>query len=1298
MALVLTLSLIVVATVIVTAFFFRSRFDAQGSAGYSSQVTAAKLAELGSAQVVTALLAEAEEGAASVLGNGADRVFIVDNPANMVVKREISSALAGGDFGPLVKQSLPALAGGSAAIAAGIRISNVPTYESSKADKPGYRPLGGEFWDRPMLTRDSFSDSDVPNWVYVNARGETVTAAPGRNPAPEDRIVGRYAFNVYDVGGLLDMNVAGATPGTIPEIEGRKGNLVLADLEWLSQQAGAPLDIGRLNEWRYRPDVQWAASNGKPSESLAAVLRSGPMFASLGKFPPGMDTIHGTTLERPNKNAFLSRSDLLNYLRAELGSEASARLLAPYLTHFTRDINAPTYRWDWGKGRPTTVLYRNDSAGAEDVINSEIWTDDGQSLMPRRFPLDQIDLLKLNTSGSPVANRSDEVQKQFGLTWNSSLKRWVYDQDKIVLNSNNLPRFRTLEEVKKANDTPNFFEVLQAAINVGSLGHQLAGVPPVINPLAAPPRHTDQGFIDPEFSSTPNNRPHAIGLDDSCVAYHVARIGAAVMDQWDEDSLPTELEVNGTVIFGVEDLPYLHGFKRANYYGQGPDIRITDGGGAFNVREGRTYLHPQVWNPHARPVNPPTVARPTTFRVVPYTTTLPRQNSGVGRIGGNPPTTEPNVAYGTDFGRPNIWPNDATYGGQHQSANGSVDYTDRVISDRYGGAASLGNLDGYHPGGPNPLLREDDDYIEFDYSESLREPALLWTPSGNGVAGDIDARPSGSGTTDGQFQIDRIKNIAVVHPSDTKPRIGFRLGRYYVNSATNGDYTGAPWSQIDLLRFRGWAEYYTKVNFALQYKIPGSGEWKTYDIMYDAVDVFTPANTMSQLGAGQDQVWRVMGRDGDATFRVDPRVERFGPQTQFYRVWSGTETLLNPSNTTNLAYFPPNSTGFTADSATPTSASTTSPRNLKTGSFLFRTWDGGSTDNRFIASNHYPRPNGSTSGSLARIRNLRQQWLPYTSWASTQGFLNPKNVFFNEIAGNSPSQGSDFVRYLDPDDQARRGSAGWLSSFFDNNRNPMTRNSNPGNPVNADARPVVLNRPFQSVAEMGYACRDLPWKSVDFWNANTGDNALLDYFCINSVDNDPTVDPEASQLMAGVLNLNSADPLVLEAVLRGASGRADGDVATDSMRLTDANYKDIATAISNWVDPNNSDPAEGPFRSRAEVAGKLVAGKTFSSPVSGRFTDGVQSDTNNSSAIRNAIGNNLYFDSRRTSLMRALVDSVGVRTWNLMIDVTAQSGGLPQGSTQLSEFNVDGQARYWVFVAIDRVTGKVIDQRIETVH
>src|SRR4029077_17059004 len=41
-----------------------------------------------------------------------------------------------------------------------------------------------------------------PDWVLVTPPG------PGLAPAPSD-VIGRYAFAVYDEGGLLDMNLAG---------------------------------------------------------------------------------------------------------------------------------------------------------------------------------------------------------------------------------------------------------------------------------------------------------------------------------------------------------------------------------------------------------------------------------------------------------------------------------------------------------------------------------------------------------------------------------------------------------------------------------------------------------------------------------------------------------------------------------------------------------------------------------------------------------------------------------------------------------------------------------------------------------------------------------------------------------------------------------------------------------------------------------------------------------------------------------------------------------------------------------
>jgi hypothetical protein len=65
---------------------------------------------------------------------------------------------------------------------------------------------------------------------------------------------------------------------------------------------------------------------------------------------------------------------------------------------------------------------------------------------------------------------------------------------------------------------------------------------------------------------------------------------------------------------------------------------------------------------------------------------------------------------------------------------------------------------------------------------------------------------------------------------------------------------------------------------------------------------------------------------------------------------------------------------------------------------------------------------------------------------------------------------------------------------------------------------------------------------------------------------------------------------------------------------------------------------------------------------------------------------------------RSLTDTCQTRTWNLMIDVIAQSGRYPLTATSLSQFVVEGEKRYWMHIAIDRFTGEVIDQQLEAVY
>jgi hypothetical protein len=73
------------------------------------------------------------------------------------------------------------------------------------------------------------------------------------------------------------------------------------------------------------------------------------------------------------------------------------------------------------------------------------------------------------------------------------------------------------------------------------------------------------------------------------------------------------------------------------------------------------------------------------------------------------------------------------------------------------------------------------------------------------------------------------------------------------------------------------------------------------------------------------------------------------------------------------------------------------------------------------------------------------------------------------------------------------------------------------------------------------------------------------------------------------------------------------------------------------------------------------------------------------------------FKYKREAVTRALADVMNTRTWNLMIDVIAQSGRYTTTSQTLNDFVVEGERHYWVHVAIDRFTGKILSKQVEPV-
>ena len=71
--------------------------------------------------------------------------------------------------------------------------------------------------------------------------------------------------------------------------------------------------------------------------------------------------------------------------------------------------------------------------------------------------------------------------------------------------------------------------------------------------------------------------------------------------------------------------------------------------------------------------------------------------------------------------------------------------------------------------------------------------------------------------------------------------------------------------------------------------------------------------------------------------------------------------------------------------------------------------------------------------------------------------------------------------------------------------------------------------------------------------------------------------------------------------------------------------------------------------------------------------------------------------SEQEAVARSLGESSNTRTWNFLIDLIGQSGRYPPTATRLDQFMVEGERRYWLHIAIDRYTGKIVDQQLEVV-
>ena len=290
--------------------------------------------------------------------------------------------------------------------------------------------------------------------------------------------------------------------------------------------------------------------------------------------------------------------------------------------------------------------------------------------------------------------------------------------------------------------------------------------------------------------------------------------------------------------------------------------------------------------------------------------------------------------------------------------------------------------------------------------------------------------------------------------------------------------------------------------------------------------------------------------------------------------------------------------------------------------------------------------------------------------------------------------------YADPDGVIRRAS-GFLSGTV-----PHEEGAFP--------RPLVLNRPFRSVAELGYAFSGVPWRQLDFVTPESGFSGLLDVFCISENQH-----PQA--LERGRVSLNTRHPAVLEAVLSGAYVD-ELDPLGPSLAAGDSGHTVSTNRIARALVERTSslEPGKGPIGNLSELVGRWVGAPSAGGVISGANAySGFSADLD---AVFSSAPTLRSSERARHSVVRALADSGSTRVWNLMIDLVVQVGRYPPRgaaarpprnafeaqrekeraqraakSSPLAAFQVEGERHLWWHVAIDRLTGEVLDEAVELI-
>lgn len=1278
-ALVVVIALIALLTVITVALLLLVGQSTQRTASQVAAQQSEALAQTAFEVLLADLQNEMERGSAgfsdSVRPDGS-KLRIYDLTGKRDGMRVTRSVNAGAPASPvLAKQSQPAQPFHSWPAGAGAPLVRASTVGTDTGATP-FAPL---LWTAPRLLAptDSFTSSTVPRWIYLARNGSNPTSFSTNmrrdklsGVANPQFVVGRYAYNLYNTSGLLDINVAGYPQASEPGAGrvGDKGGQTFADLSVLPGMSQSAMNT--VARWRH----QWQANATSNESFLQRSEGSGwrTMFA--------------------NDNVFLSRQDLLAFWQSQ-NLPATA---LPLLTHFSRDLNAPSFRPDPARPRVLKAANQggNDAFGSDDLINPDpmVYNSGRQGpLLQRRFPLERLRYVA-TPKGDPLdADTIAKAEKYFGLRWDPVEGVWIY------VHARPNGSISTLANVPLDRD-PNFFEILKAAITTGSLGKQCSA-------------HHYEGYrtATTAGANDSNTRmskhwlePGSKAALDAATDLQILQIGANIIDQADGDSFPTVIRFNRPTaptapyyMFGKEDVPYAVMARiTANRGKSRPDITVYNHDwatgayqavGASTVYEVNFGLQVRLWRPHQPTDN---YDGPVNFRIRPrhavvsgsgsriWTTngwwkpgSMPRYNFVCSANAGHfntftytfpPPVTRPCSVCGTSntlAGRVRIVPPDreANYMPQnslaYQSPTASGDYSYwGGASDNYGGAGQPFSYPRIFDGSESVVLN-------LDYQSNAFRDAQLVYSSEHGAS-------AGYAVSGSNYEVRSNDFPRAGLPGNSTRLAGFVVGRALTAKPEGTD------DNSSRLRFRQFHFRSSPIDVIMEYQVPGTSQWRAYqqsEFMF-ATTNGGGYNGNSDVGGG-DPCYDLTNWETQevvhASYLVDPRTWMWGgignPEELDGNIsW-------NRSNEGQAGRYAPGRYDSATDVGTGATTRHGQPRFIANFDFG---WNNYNAD-----LNGYDRRQFH-----AVVDNDFELWQ-----AGSSGFRKRRNF-----------------AYKDPDGLSRYGVAAVNEYGQTSLGNPMlarhtvaasgaiTPNSN-----GMSGRPRILNRPFRSVGELGYVFRGTPWRDLDMLYSNSPDAALLDVFCINenldadnkevAVSGSTPAAAGVAEVVAGRVNLNHAGVDVVAALLSGAARDKNGTY------LSATEARQIATLFVSAV---NGQQSQLEFKPMVSLADLVYHPK----PLTG---GGVQDERKTGLMLllsdQFGAAEDRSIKDRRQVVTRALTSGTTVRTWNFMMDLVVQAGRLSPTAAGLGDFSAAAERRYWIHFAVDRITGRLLDVQWERV-